>query len=394
MGVRVELRGRVLGNFATSFGLIFAMHDHTGGIAVANATTFAYSPSAGDSILIRGVVSSVRGNLTLMNLDTVRRINVTSRPMTSTVVTTLSELTENEPVRINRVKFITTPPGATWSTANANYPLVNAQGDTILLRVPGGSAWSGVRLPSTTWFDVEGVGAQSSSSASAPFAFDGYQIIATGPQDIIAPLTRFTLEAPASNTTINAQGDPTTIVTFHWTRSFSSLNTDTVTYTFQLDTISGNFSTPLLSSASLNDGRDTMMMVSYADFLAAMPVRDSMYHAKWRVVASTATLNPDSRVSDTVYFINVIVGIFTGIHEAVNTPRYLVYPVPAREVLNVVSESFLMRYNLFDLSGRSVSGGRLEGLETRIGTAGLQRGVYLLELISEGGRSTQKIVIE
>lgn len=185
MDVKVMLRGIATGFNQRTAGISFVLTDATGGTTLFHPSkTFNYTVNEGDSIYVKGVVTTFRG-LHEINIDTLWTGGPASVTLTPVVVPGLDETTENRLVRLNNVRFATPPAGSTFGTASANYPIVTANNDTFTLRVLSTSALAGQALPSTPTFNVIGLGVQYSTSPASPYAFNGYQIFPRRAADII-----------------------------------------------------------------------------------------------------------------------------------------------------------------------------------------------------------------
>lgn len=73
--------------------------------------------------------------------------------------------------------------------------------------------------------------------------------------------------------------------------------------------------------------------------------------------------------------------------------RLLVYPNPANDVLNVSATEEITTLRLFNLSGKVVYEAVNQGILARISTRNLQNGLYLIQITTNSGVTTQKINI-
>lgn len=184
-GVKVALRGRVLGFNQRTTGVQIVINDATGGITVFNsAKSFGITSIAeGDSIYVQGTVSSFRG-LTQVNADTIWKVTGGVANFTASIVTRLDENTENILIKLSGVRFATAPTASSFPATSTNFLIVTATNDTFTMRVLGTSALAGQPIPTTPTFNVSGIGAQFSTSTTAPFAFNGYQLYPRTTNDI------------------------------------------------------------------------------------------------------------------------------------------------------------------------------------------------------------------
>lgn len=208
IGVKVMLRGIATGFNQRTSGISFVLTDATGGTTLFHATkTFGYTVTEGDSIYVKGVVATFRG-LHEINMDTLWKGGTATVSLTATAVTVLNETTENKLIKLTGVRFATPPSGTTFGTASTNYPVITAANDTFTMRVLSTSALAGQALPATPTFTVTGLGAQFSTSAAAPFAFDGYQLFPRSAADIEEIIPERPVAISSINKTNMTTGNP------------------------------------------------------------------------------------------------------------------------------------------------------------------------------------------
>jgi hypothetical protein len=92
---------------------------------------------------------------------------------------------------------------------------------------------------------------------------------------------------------------------------------------------------------------------------------------------------------------------YTGIHEANSGVSFSTYPNPAKDELNIsyeLTSSSNVVLNVYNIEGKLMSSenkGILSGAQTnRIDISNLPAGMYRVELVTEMGRSNQKIVVQ
>lgn len=83
-----------------------------------------------------------------------------------------------------------------------------------------------------------------------------------------------------------------------------------------------------------------------------------------------------------------------GIAEAQRNTLFQCYPNPARDVLMVRSVRSGGQLQLSTVDGRVLINQAMDGLQTRIPTGALPRGIYLLRLSAEQETATEKIILE
>lgn len=181
LGLRVRVSGTLYGVNQSSNGIQFVMIDNTGGITIRNSSnTFGITNVAeGDSLVVEGTVDQFRGLLQIA-VDTAWRVSTGATLKQPTVVTTLNESTENDLVRLNNLTIVS----GSWPSAGQSTNITVTNGaESFTMRVLGATNIGGTTAP-TGLFDLIGLGAQFSSSSSAPF-LNGYQIFPRSTADII-----------------------------------------------------------------------------------------------------------------------------------------------------------------------------------------------------------------
>lgn len=149
-----------------------------------------------------------------------------------------------------------------------------------------------------------------------------------GPQFTPADtMSRFNLVAPANNTTLNIQGDPTQTAQIRWRTSTRTGGVGTTTYEWLLDVPAGDFSNPVLR---VNAGADTSLTLTYGqivDSLAAkgVPVGGS-FAGRWTVRAINGPVN---RLANIPFTITLNRGVMTSIEETDFSKAISLYPNPA-----------------------------------------------------------------
>jgi hypothetical protein len=110
---------------------------------------------------------------------------------------------------------------------------------------------------------------------------------------------QFNLQSPPDNTSLTVEGKASTSVNISWT-SQNSL-TGNVLYTWHLDLTTGNFTNPLVSIASNNQGTDTTLTLSYGAIDGVLKSAGVNLGAsaplKWTVTATNGTsviVSPDT----------------------------------------------------------------------------------------------------
>lgn len=401
LNVRIALRGVVYcanqRNIAQG-GIQFLMRDNTGGITISNTTsTLGYTPTEGDSISVFGVVSTTRGLLILNTIDSLAVLGNGKTLANPKAITKLDETTENDLVKINIVKFINKPAGNTF-TANGAYQVINLNNDTATIRIFTNSGLVGTPFPTTTYFHVIGLGAQSSNN-NAPFAFTGYQILPRYANDIIVynPLSAFNFVNPANNDNIKIEGDTAQTQNYIWTKSINESPNPAATYTLLVDTLNGNFRNPIATYQSGNSGLDTNKALTFSQIrslITSLGVTTNQSIAlKFKV---TANSNVFTMSSDTIV-VNFTLGYMVGVKNMLSS-NLLVYPNPTNEKLNIQLPENIgktAQIEIFDLTGKVLISKTLSitGINSiSVDCESLTKGFYIVVLQSDNLVLSKKIL--
>ncbi|MEM6344983.1 MAG: Calx-beta domain-containing protein [Bacteroidota bacterium] len=191
LNVECRIQGIVHGiDLQGGSNIQFTIIDSTGGIGLFSSNDYGYTVQEGDEVLIEGSVSQFSG-LAQMDPDTIQVISTGNTPFTPLVVTALDESTESELVTLECVSMIDPSQWPTSAGGSVNIDVTNGI-DTFTVRIDNDVDINGTPAPSTTQFNVTGIGGQFDSSS--PFN-DGYQLLPRYMADIV--------EKPDSNSTVN-----------------------------------------------------------------------------------------------------------------------------------------------------------------------------------------------
>ncbi len=170
-GVYCWTKGIVLGVNMRPAGLQFTIWDNEGINVFSFNGVSNYMVNEGDSILVRGTVGQFNG-LTQLSPDSIQLVNSGNVIPTPTVVTTLSEATESELIRIENVLVAAVNPTGGSGT---NYDLVMGT-DTLTMRVDNDTDVddSLMLVVGDSLCHVIGIGGQFDNSS--PYT-SGYQIL-------------------------------------------------------------------------------------------------------------------------------------------------------------------------------------------------------------------------
>ena len=173
LNVTCQLTGIVYGeNFrASGTGTSFTLIDATGGIACFDGgTTFGYTVTEGDSIVVEGDIGQYNG-LTQLYLDTIIFVSAGHNLKAATSVTALDESTESDLVMFDSVAIVNP---AQWTGTGSGFNVDVTDGtNTYTMRIDNDCDLYSMPVPGYS-FSLTGIGGQFDNSA--PY-FDGYQIL-------------------------------------------------------------------------------------------------------------------------------------------------------------------------------------------------------------------------
>ena len=85
---------------------------------------------------------------------------------------------------------------------------------------------------------------------------------------------------------------------------------------------------------------------------------------------------------------------FTGTNEKIQTPQTIeVFPNPAQTWVEVRSLRPIFRYSILDLAGRLFQSEETRSKVLQISLAGIQPGLYLLQLVTSDGPHTTRLMV-
>jgi len=387
IGVRVGLRGVVYGFNLRTPGVEFLLRDKTGGITISNlSSSFGYTVKEGDSIEVQGTIGTSRGLLTLSGLDTLKVIGSGKQLKTPTPILKPNESTENDYVQISYLQFLNTPISFVLLTGTYRCLRLGST-DTINLIVTGNLPGAGLTFYTPSAYMVKGYVRQNSTSTVAPFAFDGYNVLCfeITMYDIFST---FAQVAPANNASINTQGNLTKVNTFNWTKCALNIASDTVKYTFQLDTINGNFTNPRYSTIV----SDTFLGLTNATINSIVGTSGMTFNGRWRVIASAKGVAPNTRNSDSIYNISLTVGAQTGVSEIQVAHQPTIFPNPTNGILNIISQMPITTICVMDITGRILIEENPSTTNYQTDISGLHNGIYLVRIQTESGTIVKRLL--
>ena len=149
---------------------------------------------------------------------------------------------------------------------------------------------------------------------------------------------------------------------------------------------------PIVTWLSVDPVTGTLMENEYTDVTVTVDATNldapAQYNAEL-IVRSNDPDNPSVVVGVTA---NVIVGIDENGNEVKD--YVFAFPNPANETLNVKTNGTMNHIRLLNSIGQMVYDSKLNGNEARINISDLNTGVYFLQVETDHGVSTQKIIVE
>jgi hypothetical protein len=400
LNVKATIRGTVYGFNQRVTGIQILVRDTTGGITLFNASkNFGYTTvNEGDVIEATGTVATFRG-LTQLVLDTIMYSSTGATIETASKVSILNESIENKLVRLDSVRFVSTPSGLNWPTSSTNFLVITATNDTTIIRLLSTSQLAGKPFPSTPQFSVTGMGAQFSTSAAAPFLFNGYQLFPRTQNDItevvVIPdtLSAFDLLSPVNNDTIeitNANlGDS---ITISWSASFNSDGISATEYSFLLDTLGGDFSNPFIVIPS---GNNTFIKLTKEDILTEILEPNSITYGNvfaldWMVEASSSTIIKNSTQIFTVYIRNSLTTGLTGMRKMA---EFKIWPNPATGYFSIKGIEPNNEIDITDITGKVLLSQKVTATEMEIPITDFKSGLYFVKVKTNHHVSIQKLLV-
>lgn len=292
-----------------------------------------------------------------------------------------------------------------WQTASGNdmnttNVSVEFTSDTDL-RLAGASVGdedlAGIPLATVT-DDIDG----NERSATAPYkgAFEA-DVALSAPE---APqIGAFALTSPADDFDLALTGDSTTVFEFSWAAPTANME---VQYTFHLDSVNGDFSSPLFSVPSDSNGFKTTSTPTYADIDSVMAelgvATGGSIDLKWTV---TATAEDSTRFADAAHTISISRLLGVSNEEVSETPKEFSlsqnYPNPFNPTSNIqftLPQTAEVRLEVFNITGQLVStlvSGKMSAGEhtVQFNAGNLASGVYIYRIRAGNFVQTKKMTL-
>ncbi|KAB1063937.1 T9SS type A sorting domain-containing protein [Salibacter halophilus] len=205
LGVECFTKGVVLGVNLRTSGYQFTLWDNEG-IGVFNFSDVnGYTVQEGDSIIIKGEVDQYNGLTQMGSIDSIHVVNSGNPLPSPSVVTSLDESTESEPIQINNV-LVT-------GVSGSNFEIVNAT-DTMTMRIDTETGIFNDITPAVgdSLCSIVGIGGQF--DGSSPYT-SGYQIFPMYSSDldttcggVTPPAVDLNIYPIGDVTTVDANGEP------------------------------------------------------------------------------------------------------------------------------------------------------------------------------------------
>lgn len=176
-----ELHGVIYGNdFQGGNSIQIYLIDNTGGISAFSNNNFGYTVKEGDAVVVRGLITQFSG-LTQISIDTLWLVSSNNTLKAPKIVTILSEETESEFIKLNKLTFKNKLQWTTGVGTGFNIDLVDGGGNEISMRIDNDIDLFNQAVPDFDWFNLTGIGSQFDNTS--PYT-SGYQILPRYASDI------------------------------------------------------------------------------------------------------------------------------------------------------------------------------------------------------------------
>lgn len=182
LGVMCRIEGVVHGiDLQGGSNISFTTIDATGGIGLFSTNDFGYTVAEGDSVMIQGTVDHFNGLAQMENLDTIIFLSSGNPTVMPDTVTVLDETTENELVTLECVSLVNPSQWPTTVGFGVNVDVTDGT-NTFTIRIDSDTDLNGTPAPSTSQFNVTGIGGQFDGSFPHN---DGYQLLPRYMADVV-----------------------------------------------------------------------------------------------------------------------------------------------------------------------------------------------------------------
>ena len=438
-----KLVGTVLGvntqTFATTGNVGFTIHDGSVGFGVFGAGTknLGYTVNEGDVVRVIGVIGHFNG-VAQINADSIVVVSTNASLPNPVVITEINESTESQLIRMNDVYVINS---TQWTNAGSGFSVNVTDGtDTIQLRIDADvSDVYNAPCPVGT-FDVVGIGGQFDNSAPHT---SGYQFLPRYLADFIYPIPvtydlAITEVMPSSNDANSAINEDWFEITNYGSDAldlsgFSWDDNSWVpgTVVFPSVTVAPGEAIVVAQIDSANEaafraawnlGPWVQVLVNQ-DFATAQPSFSSsgdgvvlfdtsataieVCRAEYTLALAGYSVEFDTACT---YLGNASVGVrgayastgndvgspgnqTVGLGEDVLSVRMRPNPTTGRVHLDMPAVG---TYRIFvrNLNGQILAAQEVNANHAEINLSSLERGMYLVEVVHEAGRSTQRVILQ
>jgi len=438
-----KLVGTVLGvntqTFATTGNVGFTIHDGSVGFGVFGAGTknLGYTVNEGDVVRVIGVIGHFNG-VAQINADSIVVVSTNASLPNPVVITEINESTESQLIRMNDVYVINS---TQWTNAGSGFSVNVTDGtDTIQLRIDADvSDVYNAPCPVGT-FDVVGIGGQFDNSAPHT---SGYQFLPRYLADFIYPIPvtydlAITEVMPSSNDAnsainedwfeiTNYGSDAVDLSGFSWddnswvpgTVVFPSVTVapGEAIVVAQIDSaneaafraawnlgpwvqvlVNQDFATAQPSFSSSGDGvvlfdtSATAIEVCRAEYTLALAGYSVEFDTACTYLGN-ASVGVRGAYASTGNDVGSPGNQTVGLGEDVLSVRLRPNPTTGRVHLDMPAVG---TYRIFvrNLNGQILAAQEVNANHAEINLSSLERGMYLVEVVHEAGRSTQRVILQ
>ncbi len=149
---------------------------------------------------------------------------------------------------------------------------------------------------------------------------------------------------------------------------------------------------PIVTWLSTDPVTGTLMENEYTDVTVTVDATNLEAPASYAAQLIVRNNDPDN----SAVVVNVTANVIVGIDENGNEVKdyVIAYPNPANEYLRVTTNGTMKNIRILNSIGQMVYDSQMNGNEARVNISDLNTGVYFLQVETDHGVSTQKIIIE
>lgn len=407
INVRVRTSGVVLGFNKRPAGLEFHIFDRSSnaGIGIFRATgNIGYNVNEGDSIRVVGTVAQFNG-LSQINVDTIVIVGTNITLPAPQVVTAMTEATESRLIRINNLTMVNPTqwptPGATGSGATVR---VTNGVDSFDVRIDNDVNLFGSPAP-TGAFNMIGIGGQFTTTTPR---VGGWQLLPRYLADLVTTggnvdsIANFALVTPANNTVLTVEGAQTATLDIRWRAARWTGGAANFTYTWLLDSPTGNFTSPIASIPSNTAGSDTVLTLTLGQIAALLDAagvpQGSGVDLKWTVRASRVGAT-NTKLAVQPFNLRLVRGVMSSVAENNALESMKLYPNPAEGKAYLqysLQQPANLQLEVINMIGKQVAVEVLHNVTTgvaEIDVANLPEGVYFVRLSNNEMAATRRLVV-